>query len=74
MYRIINGSSKSFIVSADAVLKGGKKGSSAIEKIIPSSKEVVEVNDKLGKMLSTYPGITVVEKTEEEKGKGNSRR
>ncbi len=67
MYRIINQGQRSFIVNAKEVLKGGEKGKSPEEKIIAGGPKVVEVSDKLGKFLSTYPGILVVEIVKEAK-------
>lgn len=64
MYKIINQSARSFIVKAEDVIKGGKKGHKDNEKIIESGASVVEVSDELGENLSTYSGILIVEKPE----------
>lgn len=69
MYRIMNDSKRSFIVRADEVIKGGKVGQEKGTKIIPAGKAIVEVSDKLGKFLSSYKDITVVEIIKEPKGK-----
>jgi hypothetical protein len=61
MYKIINQGTRSFIVKAKDVLKGGQKGTKSEEKIITASPSVVEVTDELGRFLSTYAGILVVE-------------
>jgi len=65
----MNDAARSFIVRADEVLKGGVKSSIPGEKIIPGGKSVVEVTDRLGKFLSSYPGVVVVEVVKEHKGK-----
>lgn len=64
MYKIINQSSRSFIVKADSVIKGGKEHSIKNEKIIPPGPGTVEVKDELGASLATYTGILVVEAPE----------
>ncbi len=66
MYKLINQGQRSFIVSSKEVIKGGEKGKNAEEKIIVAGPKVVEVSDKLGKSLATYPGILVVEMPEGE--------
>lgn len=74
MYRIMNSSSRTFIVGSDDVLKGGEKfesrqvaGKKIMSVRLHPGKEIFEVTDKLGKELSTYQGIIVVEAVKETK-------
>ena len=76
MYKIMNNSQRSFIVGAEDVIKGGERFNSRkiqdkqiVSVKLHPGKEVVEVSDKLGKELSTYQGIVVVEIVKEKKGK-----
>ncbi len=69
MYRIINQSPRTFIVKAEDVLKGAKKHPIKGEVEIQSGPGIIEVTDKLGKTLKTYPGILVVEILEEKEPK-----
>jgi len=69
MYRITNGSNRSFIVRSEDVIKGASAGHKKEEKIIEPGKGIIEVTDKLGKNLVSYPGITVIEIVKETKGK-----
>lgn len=57
----MNDSKRSFIVRTEDVLKGGKVSENKAEKYILGDKAIADVTDKLGKILSTYKGITVLE-------------
>lgn len=64
MYKIINQSKRSFIVKATEVLKGGEKHPIKGEMVIAPGTKVYEVTDELGKILTTYSDILVVETTD----------
>jgi len=62
------------MVETDEVLKGGvkfaftpKDGKEWI--VLEQGNKTYDVSDKIGKILATYQGITVVEITKEKKGK-----
>lgn len=72
MYRIMNNSTRSFIVRGESVLKGGVKINERKIKVegkdvktfdvrLDPGNTIYEIENRMGKDLSTYRGIVVVE-------------